>query len=313
MKRFIKKSLNKPKILLIPDKPGWAYDIRAGFLIKYLKKYYNFEKQYFDDFVKNKNIREINWQKYNCVFFFFWQHPQWLNFYPPKEKTVVGVFSQASWENQKRNVLKELKKFKAVVVNSPFLYKYFKTKVPHVFKAYNAVDEKMFKPKKKNHEKFVVGWAGNPYYKDKNFKGFFNIIKPVCEELAKKYPIVLKTALAETKIPFSKMPQFYNELDCYVCASLSESGPNPVLEAAASGVPVITTKVGITPVLIKDGFNGLFITRSRAELKEAILKLYDNQSLREKMGVRLRKEILKNWTYKKLALNYKKVFDFIIK
>ncbi|WZB73295.1 glycosyltransferase family 4 protein [Achromobacter xylosoxidans] len=43
------------------------------------------------------------------------------------------------------------------------------------------------------------------------------------------------------------MPAYYNSLDLYVCPSAIEGTPNPVLEAMACGVPVISTDVGIVP------------------------------------------------------------------
>ena len=50
-------------------------------------------------------------------------------------------------------------------------------------------------------------------------------------------------------IPHCKMPDYYQQIDCYVCASLHEGTPNPVLEAMASGLPVISTDVGLIPQL----------------------------------------------------------------
>lgn len=75
-------------------------------------------------------------------------------------------------------------------------------------------------------------------------------------------------------IPHYRMPQFYSKIDCYICASLHEGTPNPVLEAMACGVPVITTNVGV----VEECFGTLqknFIMKERTvkELKEKIIKL----------------------------------------
>lgn len=42
-----------------------------------------------------------------------------------------------------------------------------------------------------------------------------------------------------------EMPDYYSSIDVYVCASITEGTPNPILEAMASGVPIVTTDVGI--------------------------------------------------------------------
>ena len=59
----------------------------------------------------------------------------------------------------------------------------------------------------------------------------------------------------------AEMVEFYHSLDVYVCASRSEGTPNPCLEAAACGLPVITTAVGNMPELIRDGHNGFLVER----------------------------------------------------
>ena len=43
------------------------------------------------------------------------------------------------------------------------------------------------------------------------------------------------------------MPGYYAGIDVLLCASLTEGTPNPVLEAMACGIPVISTGVGIVP------------------------------------------------------------------
>lgn len=48
------------------------------------------------------------------------------------------------------------------------------------------------------------------------------------------------------------MPDFYRSLDVYVCMSTCEGTPNPVLEAASCGCPVVSTPVGIVPQLSLD-------------------------------------------------------------
>ena len=53
-------------------------------------------------------------------------------------------------------------------------------------------------------------------------------------------------------VTFGDMPEWYSHIDVLICASESEGTPNPVLEALACGVPVISTHVGI-PVIASGG------------------------------------------------------------
>ena len=52
------------------------------------------------------------------------------------------------------------------------------------------------------------------------------------------------------------MPAVFNELDVVVSSSLSEAMPLAVMEAMASGVPVVACKVGGIPDLIEHGVTG---------------------------------------------------------
>ncbi|MFH1850641.1 MAG: glycosyltransferase [archaeon] len=60
-------------------------------------------------------------------------------------------------------------------------------------------------------------------------------------------------------ISHSEMPLYMNAADCLVLPSLSEGRPNVILEAMACGTPVVATRVGGIPEIIKDGVTGFLI------------------------------------------------------
>jgi glycosyltransferase involved in cell wall biosynthesis len=49
----------------------------------------------------------------------------------------------------------------------------------------------------------------------------------------------------------------YHALDAYLVTARQEGGPKSVLEAMAAGVPLVTTRVGQAPDIVRDGENGL--------------------------------------------------------
>ncbi len=55
---------------------------------------------------------------------------------------------------------------------------------------------------------------------------------------------------------YAKMPDFYNCLDLYLVSSREEGGPEAIMESMASGVPLVSTSVGMAPDLIRHGENG---------------------------------------------------------
>ena len=77
-------------------------------------------------------------------------------------------------------------------------------------------------------------------------------------------------------IKFDKIPNLYNCLDLYLVCSRDEGGPYAVLESMASGVPIISTKVGMAHDLIKNKHNGFIVNiddyKKIAEYAEVIKK-----------------------------------------
>ena len=51
--------------------------------------------------------------------------------------------------------------------------------------------------------------------------------------------------------------RYYQALDLYLITSRSEGGPLALLEAFASGVPVVSTRVGMSADIIRHGENGM--------------------------------------------------------
>jgi hypothetical protein len=97
----------------------------------------------------------------------------------------------------------------------------------------------------------------------------------------------------------SALPQFYSSLDAYLVTSRVEGGPVTVLESMACGTPVVATRVGLVPEVIKDGQNGVSTAVDDAmALAEGLVRLYREPDLRARMGSDARQlmEQTRNWT-----------------
>lgn len=71
----------------------------------------------------------------------------------------------------------------------------------------------------------------------------------------------------------------------YVLPSYSEGQPIGILEAMASGLPVVATRVGGIPDVVRDGVDGVLVEPGRPEqLAEALASLIGSSSLRADMG-----------------------------
>jgi len=83
----------------------------------------------------------------------------------------------------------------------------------------------------------------------------------------------VKKGLEKSKIPYkhfylddySKIGELYQCLDLYIITSREEGGPKAILESMASGVPLLTTRVGQAMDLVKHGKNGWMVEVEDAE------------------------------------------------
>ena len=87
----------------------------------------------------------------------------------------------------------------------------------------------------------------------------------------------------------SEMPEIYRQHDVFVSASMQEGMSNAMLEAMASGLPIVTTRCEGVDELIAD--NGIVVYDSRPEaLAAAIRRLADAAATRQAMSVAARKK-----------------------
>jgi glycosyltransferase involved in cell wall biosynthesis len=77
----------------------------------------------------------------------------------------------------------------------------------------------------------------------------------------------------------------FRNADIFVYPSYSEGLPIAVIEAMASGLPIVATNVGGLPDLVSQGVNGFLVEPGRSEqLAEALLKSINDANLRYSMG-----------------------------
>lgn len=67
------------------------------------------------------------------------------------------------------------------------------------------------------------------------------------------------------RVDSADMPELYRSADIMLNTSLVDNTPNAILEAWASGVPVVTSDVGGIPHLVADGITGCLVAPRSAE------------------------------------------------
>lgn len=138
-------------------------------------------------------------------------------------------------------------------------------------------------------------------------------LRPKLEKLAKELKILHLTEFTG-KVLHELVPYRLNHLSIYVCPSDNESFGVAVLEASACELPVVVTKVGGLPEVVRDGVTGFIVPKKNpGAIASAIEKLIMNPSLAKTMGSVGRRFVLTNYEWSKTVRIMKRLYERIIK
>ena len=154
----------------------------------------------------------------------------------------------------------------------------------------NGVDTHLFHPMNLDKEWFVgfIGNAGNPR---KRIRDWF---KPICQRADVSY--YLHNGQTHY-LPRSALPSLYNRFRCYMNTAMWEGGCNPILEAAACGLPIVATDTGF----IRDFGDLAFRCHTLQEMVHALVTLKEDADLQRRMGQRLRRLMVEEWSVEQRA------------
>jgi len=169
-------------------------------------------------------------------------------------------------------------------------------------------------------QKDGVGWGDG--MEPKLIKGPDIFVKAV-EEISKNFPVFVllvgpsrgyvKKELEKRGIAykstgylkdFKKVASFYNALDLYIVASRIEGGPEAIVESMASGVPLISTNMGMAPDIIVDGKNGFLAqVENASEIAQKAMLIFERKELKEQI-IQGAGETIQNYSWEKIAKRY---------
>jgi sugar transferase (PEP-CTERM/EpsH1 system associated) len=102
-------------------------------------------------------------------------------------------------------------------------------------------------------------------------------------------------------------------LDCFVLPSLAEGISNTILEAMASGLPVLATDVGGNADLVVQGRSGEIFPRGDAHaLAAALVRMAKNPVRASELGAEGRALVEERFTLQAMAANYQDVYDRLL-
>jgi len=236
---------NTLRILILADTPGWIVDRITDEMIKRIDC--KFTKVYYDSIGTDEFIRLAN--QHDLVHY---QNFDWHKHINRIDEIKVPIITSIRSFRYPEYIFKIKDKVHFHIIN-PDLKKFFPKAT--------YIPDGIFPFKKKE---FIVGFAG----RSDEYKGF-EMIKQACEELG----CTFKPAI---DIEPSKMQEYYDSIDLYVCASEAEGFSAPVMECLSINKPVLTTDVGIPHFL-----NVHKCERSVEGIKKGIEKFFTQYQVKD--------------------------------
>jgi sugar transferase (PEP-CTERM/EpsH1 system associated) len=109
-------------------------------------------------------------------------------------------------------------------------------------------------------------------------------------------------------------PELCRAMDVYVLPSLAEGISNTILEAMASGLPVVATNVGGNSELVEEETTGTLVPRADPQaLADAIALYADSPELRRQHGQAARERAVAEFSLDRMVEHYTVVYDSLMK
>lgn len=292
-------SMAKTPALVLLDQWGWSFDFVSRGLKKYSSKFDFTAKRWNEVNIYDRRFHYV--LALNCsVWHALAVRRRWLH--ASQTKHFIGV---------PRDVIDprlhgDMRQINGVACNNLIAYNKLRKKYPKsgkIFYTPNGVDPAFFKQQQLG-PRFVPGWSGTVEWDVKRV-GLARKLRPRVKIKCDRFGKHFRKGVSQ-----QPMIDFYKGCDCLVHTSSSEGMPNVILEAAAMGLPIVSTRVGDIPLLVSKEW--LVPVNPPALVVSEIQKRLDllraNIDLRRRVGARNRQEVVKHWGWKRQVLHYETMF-----
>jgi glycosyltransferase involved in cell wall biosynthesis len=192
----------------------------------------------------------------------------------------------------------------------------------------NAVNHELFKPSSKTPDNLIV-WTGR-FVSEKNLVGLIKIIRHVVHKdhsvkflligygplKSKVIHLVNSAGLSKNNVeivgPLDRVQiaEKLRSAKIFLFPSFKEGLPVSVLEAMASGLPVVGSRIPGVADIVKENYNGyLYRPVDYEKMGDSILRLLADESLCATFGKNSRKIIIDNYTWPTILESYIQIYN----
>ena len=115
-------------------------------------------------------------------------------------------------------------------------------------------------------------------------------------------------------VSYSEAPYLHAAADIFVHPSLWEGTPLVILEAMATGKPVIATDIAGVPDMITDGVDGFLVEEKNVEqIAEKLSVLLEDEVLCKEIGENARKKVVEKFSWDMIAEQILDVYEEVLR
>jgi glycosyltransferase involved in cell wall biosynthesis len=188
----------------------------------------------------------------------------------------------------------------------------------------SSIDSDRFMPVNRftNEDRVTIGWTGTF-----SSRQYLDLLRPVFQRLAKERKFRLRViGNFDYELPGVDLEVLRWSADEEVAQLQGiDIGVYPLpfddwvggksglkaIQYMMLGLPCVATPVGTTPLIIRDGDNGL-LARSEQDWLDALRRLLDDPDLRRRLGQQARRDAIAKYSVKAVAGAYREVLDQVM-
>ena len=249
----------KPRVLMLVDRRGWAYDTAAQAISKRLGDEFEFRIEYV------REHPDLNAWAFDLIYVFFWgetYHQKFVN----DPRRVIKEISSHRWATEDAYGRLTAEQAAARYLADAGTLTATSRRLQSAFAPYrevhwcpNGFETDHFAPAAERSGPLRIGWAGN---RNDACKGLHDVLQPAAGE-------DFELVLAGGDLDVQAMGEFYRSIDVLCIASTAEGEPLTLVEGMAAGAFPVAVDVGIVPELVRHAEDGLIVARKPAAFQAA--------------------------------------------